>query len=88
MLRELVLQFAVAALWIALAAPTGWTQTSSTLAQPEHADRLTVGPTEAEHAMRGVRAPGMVMIHRGGGGRRRSCSRRAGSQQECRLLLQ
>ena len=51
-LRELVMQFATAALWIALAAPSGWTQTSSTLVQPEYVDRLTVVPTKAERATR------------------------------------
>ena len=66
-LRELVMQFATAALWITFATPSGWTQTSSILVQPEHVDRLTVDTTKAERATRGVRVPGMVMIHRGGG---------------------
>ena len=79
-LRELVMQFATAALWIGLAAPTGWTQTSSTLVQSEHVDRLTVVPTMAERATRGVRVPGLVMIHRGGGAAARWCSRLAGSR--------
>ena len=57
-LRELVMQFATAALWITFAAPSGWTQTSSTLVQPEHVDRLTVMGAEAERATRGVRVPG------------------------------
>ena len=57
-LGELVLQFAVAALWIGLAAPSRWTQTSSTLVQPEPMDRLMVVHTEAERATHGVRAPG------------------------------
>ena len=67
-LGELVMQFAAAALWITFAAPSDWTQTSSMLVQPEHVDRLTIDTTKAERATRGVRVPGMVMIHRGGGG--------------------
>ena len=64
-LRELVMLFATAALWITLAALTGWTQTCSTLVQPEHMDRLTVDTTMAERASRGVRVPGLVMILKG-----------------------
>ena len=80
-LRELVMLFATAALWITLAALTGWTQTCSTLVQPEHMDRLTVDTTMAERASRGVRVPGLVMIHRGGGAATAGRSRRAGSQR-------
>ena len=34
---------------------------------PEHVNRLTASAAKAERAMRGVRLPGLVMIHRGGG---------------------
>ena len=61
-LRELVMQFATAALWIRFATPTGWTQTSSTLVQSEHVDRLTVAMQMAEDASHGVRLPGGAIV--------------------------
>ena len=85
-LLELVMHFAVALLWMTLESKE---PSSLRCEQLEHVDWLKVATKRAQDAMRRVRDPGMVMIHRGDGTRWPSRgSRGAGSQQEYELLLQ
>ena len=79
-LLQVVVQFAVAQLWIALASTEQLDAILFSLKIPEHVDRLTVAMEMADSGMRGVRASAMLIIYRGDRGRWPSCSRSAGSQ--------